>query len=107
MVICKVKYNEIGLAKETELKKLCQFNFYEEDANNGQSTLTTRGVITNKDGKAKSRLVVWGFEKDFIMQKGNPYSWKGSYAHDLAVASSMKWIIKLPISSQHFYKVRS
>ena len=41
VVTCKVKDNEIELAKETELKKLCQFNTYEEVSNNGQSTLTT------------------------------------------------------------------
>ena len=42
VVTCKVKDNEIELAKETELKKLYQFNTYEEVTNNGQSTLTTR-----------------------------------------------------------------
>ena len=54
VVTCKVKDNENELAKETELKKLCQFNTYEEVAKNGQSTLTTRWVITKKDGKAKA-----------------------------------------------------
>ena len=93
-VTCKVKDNEIELAKETELKKLCQFNTYEEVANNGQSTLTTRWVITNKDGKTKARLVVRGFEEDFIMPKDSPTVGKGAMRMILAVASSMKWIIK-------------
>ena len=48
--------NAIELAKETDLKKLCQFDIYEEVANNGQSTLTTRWVIANKDGKAKETI---------------------------------------------------
>ena len=94
MVTCKVKDNEIELAKETELKKLCQFNTYEEVANNGQSTLTTRWVITNKDGKAKARLVVRGFEEDFIMPKDSPTVGKGAMRMILAMASSMKWMIK-------------
>ena len=50
VVTCKVTDNEIELAKEPELKRLCQFNTNEEVSNNGQPTLTTRWVITNKDG---------------------------------------------------------
>ena len=50
VVTCEVKDNEIELAKEPELKMLCQFITNEEVSNNGQSTLTTRWVITNKDG---------------------------------------------------------
>ena len=73
---------------------MCQFNTYEEVANNGQSTLTTRWVITNKDGKAKAQLVVRGFEEDFIMLKDSPTVGKGAMRMILAVASSMKWMIK-------------
>ena len=50
VVTCKVKYNAIELAKEPELKRLCQFYTNEEVSNNGQLTLTTKWVITNKDG---------------------------------------------------------
>ena len=38
VVTCKMKDNEFELAKETELKKLRQFNPYEVVTNNGQST---------------------------------------------------------------------
>ena len=94
VVTCKVKDNEIELAKETELKKLCQINTYEAVTNNGQSTLTTRWIITNKDGKAKARLVVKGFEEDFILPKDSPTVGKGAMRMGLTIASSMKWMIK-------------
>ena len=40
------------------------------------------------------------------MPKDSPTVGKGAMRMILAVASSMQWIIKLQISSQHFYKVR-
>ena len=75
---CKVQDNEIGLAKEAELKKLCQFDTYEEVENRDQPTLTTRWMITNKDGQAKARLVVRGFEEDFILPRDSPTVGKGA-----------------------------
>ena len=38
-ITCKIQDNEIGLAKGTELRKLSQFNTYEEVKNNDQPTL--------------------------------------------------------------------
>ena len=58
--------SEINIAKENELEKLAQFETYEEVADCGQKVLSTRWVITNKDGKTKARLVVREF--------GYPYS---------------------------------
>ena len=85
---------EIGLAKEAELKKLCQFDTYEEVENKDQPTLTTRWVITNKDGQAKARLVVRGFEEDFILPRDNPTVGKGAMRTVLAIASSTNWVVK-------------
>ena len=45
--------NDIIKAKENELDKLAQFETYEEVANYGQKTLSTRWVITTKDGNSK------------------------------------------------------
>ena len=102
---CNIQDNEIGLAKETELKKLSQFNTYEEVENNDQPTLTTRWVITNKDGKAKARLVVRGFEEDFILPRDSPAVGKGAMRTVLAIASSMKWVFKTTdIKSAFFTK---
>ena len=91
---CKVQDNGIGLAKEAELKKLCQFDTYEEVENKDQPTLTTRWVITNKDGQAKARLVVRGFEEDFILPRDSPTVGKGAMRTVLAIASSTKWVVK-------------
>ena len=91
---CKVQDNEIGLAKEAELKKLCQFDTYEEVENKDQPTLTTRWVITNKDGQAKARLVVRGFEEDFILPRDSQTVGKGAMRTVLAIASSTKWVVK-------------
>ena len=46
--------SEINIAKENELEKLAQFETYEEVADCGQKVLSTRWVITNKDGKNKA-----------------------------------------------------
>ena len=42
-------------AKDIELEKLIQFQTYEEVANKGQKTLSTRWVITEKNGQTKAR----------------------------------------------------
>ena len=42
-------------AKENELDKLSQFNSYEEVEASGQEILSTRWVITTKEGKTKAR----------------------------------------------------
>ena len=44
---------DITMAKKNELDKLAQFNTYEEVAEQGQRTLSTRWVITSKEGKPK------------------------------------------------------
>ena len=93
-VTSKVQDNEIGLAKEAELKKLCQFSTYEEVENDDQSTLTTRLVITNKDGKPKARLVVRGLEEDFILPRHSLTVGKETMRTVLAIASNMKWVVK-------------
>ena len=55
--------NSVENAKDKELEKLAQFQTYEEVANKGQKTLSTRWVITDKGGQTKTRLVVRGFEE--------------------------------------------
>ena len=104
---CKVQDNEIELAKEAELKKLCQFDTYEEVENRDQPTLTTRWVITNNDGQAKARLVVRGFEEDFILPRGSPTEGKGAMRTVLAIASSTKWVVKSTDIKSAFLQGRS
>ena len=67
IVTSKVQDSESEFANETELKNLRQFDTYREVKNDGQLTLTTRWVITKKDGKAKARLVVGGGLKRILL----------------------------------------
>lgn len=86
--------NEATAAKLTELQKLCHFNTYEEVKDCGQYTLSTRWVITNKDGQTKARLVVRGFEEEFIMPRDSPTVGKGTMRIFLAIASIENWTVK-------------
>ena len=81
-------------AKLTELQKLKDFDTYEEIKNCGQYTLSTRWVITEKDGQLKARLVVRGFEEEFFMPRDSPTVGKGTMRTFLAIASSKNWIVK-------------
>ena len=64
---------ETDIAKENELEKLAQFETYEEVSDCGQKVLSTRWVISNKDGKTKARLVVRGFEeRDLEIPRDSP-----------------------------------
>ena len=60
------------MAKVAELLKLKQFNTYEKVKNCGQYILSTRWVITKKDGEIKARLMVRGFEEELMMRRNSP-----------------------------------
>ena len=81
-------------AKMSELEKLRVFDTYEEIPNNGQNTLSTRWVLTQKDGYVKARLVVRGFEEDSIVQRDSPTVNKGCMRLILAVIALKKWTVK-------------
>lgn len=59
--------DSVKLAKKNELDKLKDFDTYEEVENSGQKKLSTRWVITTKEGRVKARLVARGFEEDFFL----------------------------------------
>ena len=89
------KKNDIINAKENELDKLAQFETYEDVFNYGQKTLSTRWVITNKDGKTKARLVVSGFEEqDPEIPKDSPTVDKGTMRMFLSIAALEPWTVK-------------
>ena len=50
-----MRANDIIKAKENELDKLAQFETYEKVFNYRQKMLSTKWVITNKDGNTKAR----------------------------------------------------
>ena len=81
-------------AKVAELQKLKQLNTYEEVKNCGQYTLSTRWVITKKDEKMKARLVVRGFEEEFMMRRDSPTVGKGTMRIFLAIVACKNWIEK-------------
>ena len=65
-------------AKLAELQKLRNFDTYQEVKDCGQQTLSTRWVITNKEGQTKARLVVRGFEEEFKMPRDSRTVGKGT-----------------------------
>ena len=87
--------SEINIAKENELEKLAQFETYEEVADCGQKVLSTRWVITNKDGKTKARLVVRGFEeRDLEIPRDSPTVGKGTMRLFISIAALENWAVK-------------
>ena len=70
-----------------ELQKLRQFETCEEVKNCGKYTLSTRLVITKKDEKMKKRLVVRGFEEEFMMRGDSPTVGKGTMRFFLATVA--------------------
>ena len=87
--------SEINIAKENELEKLAQFETNEEVADCGQKVLSTRWVITNKDGKTKARLVVRGFEeRDLEIPRDSPTVGKGTMRLFISIAALENWAVK-------------
>ena len=86
---------EVTIAKENELNKLAQFDTYQEVTDCGQKPLSTRWVVTNKDGNTKARLVVRGFEeKDLEIPRDSPTVGKGAMRLLLSIAAIEGWTVK-------------
>ena len=70
------KKSGVNLAKERELQNLKNFSIYSEVEDEGQQTLSTRWVITEKlindKVEYKARLVVRGFEEESKVQNDSP-----------------------------------
>ena len=81
---------ETTVAKVAELLKLKQLNTYEEVKNCGQYTLSTRWVITKKDGQTKARFVVRGFEEELMMRRDSPTVGKGTMRIFLVIVWKLK-----------------
>lgn len=86
--------NDATAAKLAELQKPRHFSTYEEVTDCGQHTLSTRWVITSKDGQTKARLVVRGFEEEFTMPRDSPTVGKGTLRIFLAILSINNWTVK-------------
>ena len=73
-----------------------QFNTYEEVKDEGQTSISTRWLITNKEGGVIARLVARGFEGKSFIPKDSPtvHVGKGFMRVFLVVASNKNWKIK-------------
>jgi hypothetical protein len=82
------------IAKQLELQKLCHFDTYEEVEDCGQKTISTRWVITRKDGDTRAGLVARGFEEHSLIPKDSPTVGKGAIRIFLTIVASRNWTPK-------------
>ena len=81
-------------AKQAELRKFKEFNVYKEVKDVGQSTISTRWVVTYKDDIVKARLVARGFEELSYQQCDAPTVTKPCLRMAFMIACCYKWKIE-------------
>ena len=81
-------------AKEVELKKLQQFDTYEEVDDTGQFRKSTTWILWNKGEDVRARLVARGFEEDSDIPTDSPTVSKCVLRIMLSIAAAFGWIIK-------------
>ena len=81
-------------ARMAELKKLKEYDVNQEVSEEGQTLLSTRWVMTLRDGKPRARLVVRGFEEEELVQKDSPTVSKSAMRLLFTVAASKPWAIR-------------
>ena len=87
---------KIEEAKEIEIQNWRNFNVFEETVDKGQSTISTRWVITEKKNVdntpiIKARLVVRGFEEEDRSQCDSPTASKSTMRTFLLVSANEGW----------------
>lgn len=95
VVIPKSEQNssECLIAKKEELEKLIKFQTYDVVEDQGQHAISTRWVMTTKEGKPRARLVARGFEDDSVVQSDSPTVGKSSMRLFLVLAASQGWTV--------------
>ena len=79
-------------AKKEEIKKLKDFNVYQEVKDTSQSSVSTRWVITKKGpDKYKARLVARGFEESLYNKCDSPTVTKTCLRLIFTLAASFNW----------------
>eukprot|EP00795_Rhopilema_esculentum_P016981 gene16981-biopygen6075 len=68
----KSTLSDVLQAKHVELRKLKDFDVYDEVEDVGQPCISTKWVITHKDGGMKARLVARGFEETQYIESNSP-----------------------------------
>ena len=85
---------EVISAKQDEIRKLQDFDVYEEIDYNGQECITARWVVTRKGEAVKARLVARGFQEKEELVTDSPTIGKPITRICFSVASSRSWSLK-------------
>ena len=80
-------------AKDSELKKFQEFGVYDEVKDTGQSTVSSRWILTKTGDKVKARLVARGFEEEYPRSDA-PTINKTSLRLLFTIASSRGWALE-------------
>lgn len=86
---------ECAQAKEKELEKLKEFDTYEEVPDDGQESISTTWVLTEKEGEIRARLTARGFEEESNVRSDSPTVKSTSLRFLMTMATTNKW----PLSS--------
>ena len=81
-------------AKETELKKLAEFDVFNEVPYAGQELISTRWILWPKGDEIRARLVARGFEEGITENVDSPTVGKIAVRVFLSLSASQRWIIK-------------
>ena len=87
-------FSDVLQAKHVELRKLKDFDVYDVVEDVGQPCISTKWVITRKDGGMKARLVARGFEETQYIESNSPTVAKTTMRILLATALSNGWTVK-------------
>lgn len=89
---------DVVTAKKIELKNWHDFNVYTEVQNQGQKTISTTWVITekvkNNQKVVKARLVARGFEEDLAINVDSPTASKSTMRVFFAIVGMKQWECK-------------
>ena len=90
----KQNEDECRRAKETELRKLEDFDSFDVVDDVGQYRISTTWVLWNKGNEVRARLVARGFEETENVPSDSPTVDKCNIRLLLLIASSMGWVIE-------------
>ena len=97
---------EAVVAKKMEVDKLTDFKAYETVQDTGQKRISTRFVMTKKNGEFKARLVACGYEEETEVQSDSPTVSKLALRVCLLIAASKDWRIETTDIKRAFLQSR-
>ena len=81
-------------AMSEELKKLQEYEVCEEVDYEGQDCISTKWVITVKNGKRKARLVCRGYEEQALVRRDSPTVAKAGIRVLLMTSATKRWRVR-------------